>query len=334
MSRAPKLTVALETVTPMFLGGADPRGMPELRAPSFRGVMRYWWRALAGAYLDNNFEVLKQTETEIFGSTNKASPVIVQVKGKPRYFDLEQRADRTSGYNYLYWSLFLQHKGKKPSGIAPGSTFEVSLGLRPGLQDQALWQAGAALWLTVRLGGLGSRSRRTLGSLTARKESDLGSDSPLPQFVSMASDLTALAAELETGLQSLRILVGNNGTKPAHEFNVLHKDRCAIWVVGGKLSWSRWENAAETIGNALRIFRQSFPLHKRVALGLPLKSLKEPPHQRYASPLILTLAPLSDGHFAGIVVMFHPLVDSSASFKDTLVGPFVEQFDVRKEVSL
>lgn len=43
MSRT--LTVTLETVTPLFLGGADPRGAPELRAPAFRGALRYWLRA-------------------------------------------------------------------------------------------------------------------------------------------------------------------------------------------------------------------------------------------------------------------------------------------------
>ncbi len=41
-----QLTVTLETVTPMFLGGAEPRGKPELRAPSFRGALRYWWNTL------------------------------------------------------------------------------------------------------------------------------------------------------------------------------------------------------------------------------------------------------------------------------------------------
>ena len=41
-----KLTVTLEAVTPLFLGGADPRGSPELRPASFRGVLRFWWRAL------------------------------------------------------------------------------------------------------------------------------------------------------------------------------------------------------------------------------------------------------------------------------------------------
>ncbi len=48
MSETPSLTVTLETVTPLFLGGADPRGAPELRAPSFRGAMRYWLRAALG----------------------------------------------------------------------------------------------------------------------------------------------------------------------------------------------------------------------------------------------------------------------------------------------
>lgn len=42
------LTLTLETVTPLFLGGADPRGAPELRAPAFRGMMRYWFRAVLG----------------------------------------------------------------------------------------------------------------------------------------------------------------------------------------------------------------------------------------------------------------------------------------------
>lgn len=40
------ITVKLETVTPLFLGGAEPRDKPpELRPPAFRGAMRYWLRA-------------------------------------------------------------------------------------------------------------------------------------------------------------------------------------------------------------------------------------------------------------------------------------------------
>jgi len=48
MDKSGSLTITLETVTPLFLGGADPRGAPELRPPAFRGAMRYWLRAALG----------------------------------------------------------------------------------------------------------------------------------------------------------------------------------------------------------------------------------------------------------------------------------------------
>jgi len=40
--RTQNITVKLETVTSLFLGGTEPRGKPELRPPAFCGEMRYW----------------------------------------------------------------------------------------------------------------------------------------------------------------------------------------------------------------------------------------------------------------------------------------------------
>ncbi|MGQ9778178.1 MAG: type III-B CRISPR module RAMP protein Cmr1, partial [Thermodesulfobacteriota bacterium] len=59
-----ELKVTLETVTPLFLGGAAPRGAPELRAPSFRGALRYWLRALVGAAGERS---MRQHEDRLFG---------------------------------------------------------------------------------------------------------------------------------------------------------------------------------------------------------------------------------------------------------------------------
>ena len=39
-----KVTVKLESVAPLFLGGAEPHSEPELRPPAFRGELRYWLR--------------------------------------------------------------------------------------------------------------------------------------------------------------------------------------------------------------------------------------------------------------------------------------------------
>jgi len=41
-----KITFDYETITPMFLAGAD-QGQVELCAPSIKGTLRFWWRAMS-----------------------------------------------------------------------------------------------------------------------------------------------------------------------------------------------------------------------------------------------------------------------------------------------
>lgn len=45
-----KLTVTLKTVTPMFLGGANPNDTAELRAPSIKVALMFWYRAIDQEY--------------------------------------------------------------------------------------------------------------------------------------------------------------------------------------------------------------------------------------------------------------------------------------------
>ena len=37
--------ITLKVITPMFMLGADNR-TPELRPSEFKGMMRFWWRAI------------------------------------------------------------------------------------------------------------------------------------------------------------------------------------------------------------------------------------------------------------------------------------------------
>jgi hypothetical protein len=80
------LTLGLETVTPLFLGGADPRrNAPEVRGASFRGIMRYWFRVVTGGVIgDRNIAELQQMETSIFGSTETGSLLTI----RPLTYDL------------------------------------------------------------------------------------------------------------------------------------------------------------------------------------------------------------------------------------------------------
>ncbi|MEZ4851046.1 MAG: type III-B CRISPR module RAMP protein Cmr1 [Bacteroidia bacterium] len=59
------ITFTCKIITPMFLNGADGK-TPELRPPSIKGALRFWWRAVNGHL---GLGELRKMETEIFGGT-------------------------------------------------------------------------------------------------------------------------------------------------------------------------------------------------------------------------------------------------------------------------
>jgi len=49
-----EIKATYKIVTPMFLGGADHE--EEIRVPSIKGALRFWWRALAWGAIGWKFE--------------------------------------------------------------------------------------------------------------------------------------------------------------------------------------------------------------------------------------------------------------------------------------
>lgn len=78
----PRATLSLEFVTPCFLGGSDNHSLAEWRAPSVRGQLRWWYRALAGAQKDGDLDKVRAGETALFGSTERASPLRIRASGQ------------------------------------------------------------------------------------------------------------------------------------------------------------------------------------------------------------------------------------------------------------
>jgi len=149
------ITFTCETITPMFLSGADGT-TPELRPPSIKGALRFWWRAMNG-HLD--LKTLKEQESLIFGGTDgesgRRSRVII--RAKPLNMDTEQ-------------AMLVPHKTNMPpqKSFKPKQNFEVTLGLISNTvftfaQLQALFE------LVCVLGGFGKRSRRGMGSVKITK---------------------------------------------------------------------------------------------------------------------------------------------------------------------
>lgn len=342
------LTVTLETVTPLFLGGADPRSAPELRPPSFRGALRYWLRAALGGVLGDNLKALKRAEAEVFGSTDEkegASAVTLRLsnlqlsapqeyqKQKPLHVVKHGKPMRQpTGRDYLYWSMG-KFGGQEPKQFyAPNSQFDVVLRTRPGVKDadEKFRQAATALWLLIQLGGIGSRARRTGGSLCAHRKAEAGLT-----FELTAQTINEVACQLGEGLTVIRrhsMAAGKVHPHVPSAFDVLHPSVARIWVLG---MWNTAESAVETIGSALRDFRERRdPDHRnvakwlngekittveRAAFGLPLMyrysdggpsgtvqgRTKPPSIERRASPLWLKVSKTAQGKHVGVATLFN-----------------------------
>lgn len=131
----------LETVTPMFLRGADNQTL-ELRPPPFKALFRYWWRAVVGEDENN----LRDKEGDLFGNTKKRSPLSVHISG--------QASLPSSDYPPLphnpHFEVLAYH---------PNETFNLTLAAPILSEYEKIAEIGFLL------GGVGNRSRRGFGSI-------------------------------------------------------------------------------------------------------------------------------------------------------------------------
>ena len=254
-----EITLTLETVTPMFLGGADPRGEPELRAPSFRGAMRYWLRALVGAAGE---QTMRRCEDYLFGAVgDQATAGAVNLRLFPQAsLSLQSYSELTKaqlGTAYLWFAARRTRQESERSAILPTKFDFVMSSLRSKQPAQDLEQVAAVLWLLTRLGGIGARSRRFAGGVqVAAVKSNYDPQSIIGQLSISANSPQALASDIAQGIKNARRVFGVQ--KPANpapdQFDVLHPDRCQIFVLDR--IFDSWQSAVEAIGSTYRSFRE------------------------------------------------------------------------------
>jgi len=156
-------------VTPMFIGGADGSPSDGIRPPSFKGALRFWWRALNWGGCKDLTE-LHKLEAELFGSADTGQgSFLLAVKlaslqtinaGEVHQEFKQNDASRYLGYGLM--GAFGANSGKLERGcISHNQTFTVQLRFKKEVVPSVL-DALKAIGL---LGGLGSRSRKGLGSI-------------------------------------------------------------------------------------------------------------------------------------------------------------------------
>ena len=245
-----KLEVTFRIVTPMFLGGADPNIQAELRPPSIKGAMRYWYRAI---YPNEDHKV----ETRIFGGTDADAGQarillrlsdIHQIEGKK-----EDARWAKSKIPYLGYGIFsLKETGEyytdssgrqkerkefRPSRpfLDQESSFKLTIIFKPFRagekgkkynekdykQDKIKVQQ--ALWAMVMFGGLGARSRKGFGSLVVTEQNGMDN---LPSL--MPQDINELEQAIKDFMDPLEYAQVSLPDNPA-DFTCFTQDsRCIL----------------------------------------------------------------------------------------------------------
>ena len=207
----------------------------ELRPPSVRGHLRFWFRALAGGLLGEELRTVCEAESAVFGNTTRASSVVVRLFGSPRTgVSVVGETQQLPGLAYMFWSVLQQRR----DAILPGERFRLRLNSRPfpfapvevvgrtlGMTE-SFEMAAASLWLLVRLGGVGARMRRGAGGMSAVAD-PTGWPDCLPPLVSTARTPAELAAELSAGLERVRQAAGWSTRPPTDpsSYDILHDAR-------------------------------------------------------------------------------------------------------------
>ncbi|MCR6488390.1 type III-B CRISPR module RAMP protein Cmr1 [Amycolatopsis sp. OK19-0408] len=172
-------TFTLRVDTPLFSGGTTGADAGTIiRPPSIRGVLRYWYRAVAAGHTMRSVDDLPQladSETAVFGSTATPSPIRLRVTPPAAPAEnaviLPAWARRSengfAGARYLL-GQGLCTGGRKPTLSRPhlpvDTTFDLNVALpeNPGITQGFM----LALWAWLTYGGLGARTRRGFGRLS------------------------------------------------------------------------------------------------------------------------------------------------------------------------
>jgi CRISPR/Cas system CMR-associated protein Cmr1 (group 7 of RAMP superfamily) len=178
----------LELITPCFCGGAEPEKQAEIRAPSIRGQLRWWFRTLGGfqSLATHGMDVREQ-ENLIFGTVaggeGRAGSLLLQVT--PPSSMSSQRSGADLGADAIaspagYFLFPLRSQKDKQTGSRIPQYRGVFLDPLPSFEMRLRWRGDIRPWPDANtlqtdtialgavfghLGALGFRSRRGFGAL-------------------------------------------------------------------------------------------------------------------------------------------------------------------------
>ena len=316
-----KISFEIETITPMFLAGAD-QSKAELRAASIKGLLRFWWRALQA---EPDLESLKERESKIFGSAGEKSGSGSSFSMRIVYNgDLKRTTANLPKHNitvtsksrgrsfpvnileYLAYGPCTYDKKKKRNVIVReyvlhGFRFTIHMTI---LRTEFISEILKAIYIFDLFGGLGSKSRNGFGSFCIVNREEC--------FDLISNDV---AIKNPYAKENLQKFIKRTGSKSYSSFADETK------VFRAKEPFSTWDKSLGEVGVIYRgirsgektlntdgrqkTFEKHFAYDKRQYIGSPIivdrqeKSFLD----RHAKPYFIKIAKEGDKYRAYILYL-------------------------------
>lgn len=317
------IQLKLQTITPMFMAGADGEHF-ELRPPSIKGAMRFWWRASYWGKNSKNLvpKEIEQEEGNIFGTASdngRKSHFAIHVKQHNLTPTDQKLPSHTSHMieivsrgrsfkmnilEYLAYGTFEYQRGQGnvftrqylPAGQEltiflhiPHETVEVE---KKTIEVKK--EAVTSFYLLALFGGLGAKSHNGFGSITVMNpEIFTQYDFPYPTIPD-----PMFLAKLKNVLTKLK----NNSTLPT--FTAFSSGMKLFKL---KQSHGTWDECLAALGKIYREARNNLEpkhqYHKRQYIGAPIVADKETKSflERHAKPYFMRVLK-TDKAFEGYIL--------------------------------
>lgn len=314
VSRQPSIEVTYRIVTPMFCSGAD-QNTAELRLPSIKGAMRFWWRSLMWGHVKNCQE-LREQETALFGASDqRCGQSRVQLRVTTRSLESQVakgeifEGGQLLGAHYLGYGVMESFDGKKTRAgrltrpMIPGGQFTVACRFSPFATDKQIDQIRRTLILIGTIGGLGSKARKGFGSLSLTSLRSNGADLKLPRLASehlreSLSDLNKGVPDWTAWSTTSRVVQAVIGTsmRPVDVLDALGREEVHFrsWGRDGRVLRQPSEKNFPADHDLSKGFKVGIDYPFRVAFGLPhnygkgsQNEVAPENYDRRASPLFL-----------------------------------------------
>ncbi|MCR6544723.1 type III-B CRISPR module RAMP protein Cmr1 [Dehalobacterium formicoaceticum] len=252
-----KLSFECELISPLFQYGADQNN-PEFRAPSMKGVLRYWWRA---AQAEANISALRSLEGRIFGGTNTKADLNGKAEGEK---STKQEGRSCFAIRMTHKKVDIRKEAMLPhkkeykakanaNAIVMYTNFGVEFSFIRMPDEFSPAHLQTLFELTSLLGGMGGRSRRGFGSFRILRCNNLKSEIAelkqediLPQILSRLNFLSKNKFTLKN--EMIQLENNKNASYPYIETIALGKPEQDFRPLLRKISNISHENNSDYTG--------------------------------------------------------------------------------------